>query len=215
MAIMVKYTTDIKKLFHEGITKAEDNGILPKRLKSIFFHSVSLLHYLFFFFIILFYYSSVLFFFIVILYYYCYFTNCYTDTLNRWNIIYITIKAALEVRELLTYVYRNTDNKKYDKIFLSLAEWITLKHLEKVFKVLVQPIIRLQSEYYTNINKGLLFIHLIFNKLEALAEKFEALSVEESDLVSLVLLFFINIILYYYLYRYYLLFTNIVIGGVV
>jgi len=106
------------------------------------------------------------------------------------------IKAALEVRELLTYVYRNTDHKKYDKIFSRSAEWITLKHLEKVFKVLVQPIIRLQSEYYTNINKGLLFINLIFNKLEALADKFKALSVEESDLVSLVLLFFINIILY-------------------
>jgi len=44
------------------------------------------------------------------------------------------IKAALEVRELLTYVYKNTENKEYDKIFLSLAEWVTLEHLEKCLK---------------------------------------------------------------------------------
>jgi len=46
MAVMVKYTTNIKKLFHEGITKAKDNEILLKRLKNVSFHSVSLLHYL-------------------------------------------------------------------------------------------------------------------------------------------------------------------------
>jgi len=34
MAVMVKYTTDIKKLFHEGITKAKDNGILPETFKK-------------------------------------------------------------------------------------------------------------------------------------------------------------------------------------
>ena len=184
MAVMVKYTTNIKKLFHEGITKAKDNEILLKRLKNVSFHSVSLLHYLLwffiillyyfsslfffiiflyyssllFFFIILLYYSSLLFFFIIILYNYCYFTNYYTDTPTRWNITYIIIKAALEVREPLTYVYKNTENKEYDKIFPSSAEWITLKHLERVFKVLVQPIIQLQSKYYTNIHKGLLFI---------------------------------------------------------
>jgi len=111
------------------------------------------------------------------------------------------IKAALEVREPLTYVYKNTDNKEYDKIFLSSAEWITLEHLERVFKVLVRPTIQLQSEYYTNINKALLFVYSIFNKLEALAEEFEALSVEEPDLVSLLLLFFIilYIVIIYYL----------------
>jgi len=73
-----------------------------------------------------------------------------------------------------------------------------------VFKVLVQPIIQLQSEYYTNINKGLLFIYSIFNKLEALDEKFKALFVEEPDLVSLVLLFFI--ILYTVIICYLLIF---------
>ena len=31
---MVKYTTAIKKLFHEGITKAKDNGILPETFKK-------------------------------------------------------------------------------------------------------------------------------------------------------------------------------------
>ena len=73
-----------------------------------------------------------------------------------------------------------------------------------MFKVLVQPIIQLQSEYYTNINKGLLFIYSIFNKLEALDEKFKALFVEEPDLVSLVLLFFI--ILYTVIICYLLIF---------
>jgi len=103
------------------------------------------------------------------------------------------IKAALEVKELLTYVYRNINNKEYDKIFLSLIEWIILEHLERVFKMLIQRIIRLQSEYYTNINKALLFVYSIFNKLKALAEEFEALSVEEPDLVSLLLLCCIDI----------------------
>jgi len=34
IAVMVKYTTDIKKLFHEGITKAKENGILPETFKK-------------------------------------------------------------------------------------------------------------------------------------------------------------------------------------
>jgi len=69
MAIMVKYTTDIKQLFHEGITKAEDNGILPKRLKT--YCSTRSVYYiiyssLLFFFIILLYYSSLLLYFTII-----------------------------------------------------------------------------------------------------------------------------------------------------
>jgi len=31
---MIKYTTDIKKLFHEGITTAKDNGILLETFKK-------------------------------------------------------------------------------------------------------------------------------------------------------------------------------------
>jgi len=53
------------------------------------------------------------------------------------------IKTALEVKEPLTYVFRNTVNKEYKKIFLTQAEWITLKQLERLFVVLIQPIVRL------------------------------------------------------------------------
>jgi len=34
LAVMVKYTTDIEQLFHKGLTKAEDNGILLETLKK-------------------------------------------------------------------------------------------------------------------------------------------------------------------------------------
>jgi len=48
------------------------------------------------------------------------------------------IKTALEVKEPLTYIFKNTESKEYKRIFLTPAEWITLQQLEKVFSVLVQ-----------------------------------------------------------------------------
>jgi len=54
MAVMVKYTTAIKKLFHEGITKAKDNGILPETFKKCI---IPLGQFIILFIIILYYYS--------------------------------------------------------------------------------------------------------------------------------------------------------------
>jgi len=31
---MVKYTTDVKKLFHEGIIRAKEEGILPETFRK-------------------------------------------------------------------------------------------------------------------------------------------------------------------------------------
>ena len=100
------------------------------------------------------------------------------------------IKTAIELKEPLTYVFRNTANKEYKRIFLSLAEWNTLQQLEKIFLVLVKPIIRLQSEYYVNINKALLFVYQIYNRLEDLSREFEPDAAEEPDLVRYLIYFY-------------------------
>jgi len=117
------------------------------------------------------------------------------------------IKTALKVKEPLTYIFKNTESKEYKRIFLTPAEWITLQQLEKVFSVLVQPTVRLQSEYYTNINKALLFVYSIFNKLEAFIMEFEAKAIEEPELVSLFHVIIINTVL-----SLLLIFMNLLIG---
>ena len=58
----------------------------------------------------------------------------------------------------------------------------------KIFIVFVKPVLRLQSEYYTNINKALLFVYSIYNKLEALIEEFNTEAIDEPDIVSKLLL---------------------------
>jgi hypothetical protein len=97
------------------------------------------------------------------------------------------IKTAIELQEPLTYIFRNTMNKEYKKIFPTSVEWLTLQQLEKLFLVLVKPTLRLQSEYYTNINKALLFVYQIYNQLEGLITDFESEAQEEPDLVSYLL----------------------------
>ena len=112
------------------------------------------------------------------------------------------IHTALVLKEPLAYIRRNTKNKEYKKIFLSSAEWTTLKELERIFVVLVKPTTRLQSEYYININKSLLFVYSIYSKFEDLIIEFQEQVVEEPDLVSYYLLFlYLNI--YYILTSYY------------
>ena len=49
------------------------------------------------------------------------------DTTTRWNSTYYMIKTAIELKQPLTYVFRNTANKEYKRIFLFPAEWKTLK----------------------------------------------------------------------------------------
>jgi len=117
------------------------------------------------------------------------------------------IKTALEVKEPLTYIFKNTESKEYKRIFLTPAEWITLQQLEKVFSVLIQPTVWLQSEYYTNTNKALLFVYSIFNKLEAFITEFEAKVIEEPELVSLFHVIIINTVL-----SLLLIFMNLLIG---
>ena len=104
------------------------------------------------------------------------------------------ISTALELQEPLRYIYRNTTNEEFGRIFPSLSEWHTLQQLEKIFLVLVKPVIRLQSEYYTNINKALLFVYSIYNKLEALIEEFNLEAVEEPDIVSNCYYYFIILV---------------------
>jgi len=97
------------------------------------------------------------------------------------------IKAFIELEQPLIYVSRNTNNKEYLRVFPSIAEWATLKQLERIFEVFITPTIRLQSEYYININKAFLYIYQIYNKLKNLIEEFEQQAIEELELVSYML----------------------------
>ena len=83
------------------------------------------------------------------------------------------LNAAIELKEPLNYIYRNTKNPEFKNIFLSSAEWTTLQQFERIFVILVKPIIRLQSEYYINVNKALLFVYSIYNKFENLIIEFQ------------------------------------------
>ena len=94
------------------------------------------------------------------------------------------IKSALELQEPLNYIYRNTNNTEFEKIFPSPAEWITLHQLERIFLVLLKPTIRLQSEYYINSNKALLFVYSIYGEFENLIIEFQEQAIQEPELVS-------------------------------
>ena len=97
------------------------------------------------------------------------------------------IKVVIELKEPLTFIFRNTTNKEYKRIFLTTTEWITLQQLERIFLILIKPTIRLQSEYYININKALLFVYQIYDKLESLINEFNDKIKEEPDLVNILL----------------------------
>jgi len=47
LAVMVKYTTDVKKLFHKGIIRAKEEGILPETFRKRVIPIIKVYLYLF------------------------------------------------------------------------------------------------------------------------------------------------------------------------
>lgn len=80
--------------------------------------------------------------------------------------------TTIELKEPLTYISRLTKNNEYKAIFFTDREWGFLTHLKEIFEVFNKPSIRLQSELYISLNKGLLYIYTIFEKLGELASNY-------------------------------------------
>lgn len=97
------------------------------------------------------------------------------------------IKGALELKEPLIYIEKNTTNKLYKEIALTNKDFLALKELKSIFYIFLKPSIILQGQFYITLPKGLLYIYKIFDKLEAL----DKLYIEEAKKPNLVSYLFI------------------------
>lgn len=104
------------------------------------------------------------------------------------------ISRALELKEPLTYINRITTNKEYKKNWLDELDWMALKEIKKILEVLLEPSIRLQSDYYININKGFLFIYSIFSKYEGYINSYNYRISQQDPLVSFTYIFILYFI---------------------
>lgn len=78
------------------------------------------------------------------------------------------IKSSLILKGALVYIAKNTSNSDYKAIFLSEFEFTALEDLNRIFEIFVKPSIKLQAEFSTTSNRGILYIYSIYNKLEKL-----------------------------------------------
>jgi len=104
------------------------------------------------------------------------------------------ISTVIELKDPLVYISRSTDNIEYKTLFLTDREWGFLYNLREIFEVFNKPSIRLQSETYTTLNRGLLYVYTIFDKLEILRNKFRTNGIITPSSVN------ITISIYLYLY---------------
>ena len=98
--------------------------------------------------------------------------------------MFYMLERALELKEPLAYINRNTQNKEFKNNFLSKVEQQAIEDLKAIFKIFIKPSIRIQLELYINLNKGLIYIYTIYNKLEGLMREYQARIREHGDLVS-------------------------------
>lgn len=135
LATLIKYTTENRKLFLEGIEKYKRKGIIPTKINNKIIP---------------------------------------LDNTTRWNSTYHMIKVFLELKPAINYTSGISTNKEFKNNALTETEWATLIELKAIFEIFVKPTIKLQGEIYTTLNKTLLFIYQIFNKLEKQLEIFES-----------------------------------------
>ena len=76
------------------------------------------------------------------------------------------IKTALELKEVIIYISNLTTNTEFKNYTLTITDQAALQDLADIFAIFVTPTIKLQGQVYTIINKSLLFIYQIYNKLE-------------------------------------------------
>lgn len=94
------------------------------------------------------------------------------------------IDRALELKEPLTYINQITTKNEYKNNWLDEADWIALKEMKKLLGLLLEPSIRLQSEHYININKGFLFIYLIYSNYQRYINSYNYHISQQHQLVS-------------------------------
>jgi hypothetical protein len=90
------------------------------------------------------------------------------DNITRWNSTYYMIKTALELKEPLIYISKNTTNIEYKRNILTDNEWLILIELRNIFEIFVKPSTKLQGSLYITLNMSLLYIYQIYNKLNNL-----------------------------------------------
>ena len=135
LVTLIKYTTENRKLFLEGIEKYKKEGVISTKINN---KTIPL------------------------------------DNTTRWNSTYHMIKLFLDLKPAITYTSGISTNKEFKNNTLTETEWATLIELKAIFEIFVKPTIKLQGEIYTTLNKSLLFIYQIFNKLEKQREIFES-----------------------------------------
>ncbi|KAK0384767.1 hypothetical protein NLU13_7245 [Sarocladium strictum] len=95
------------------------------------------------------------------------------DMPTRWNSTYYMIESTLQLRSALTYIYNNTTNREFKRIFFKDSDWAILAELQRVFKVLLKPSKDLQGQTYITNSFTLLYIYQISSKLIELEGRFE------------------------------------------
>lgn len=95
------------------------------------------------------------------------------------------LSTFLELKKVLIYISKNSMNLEYKKIFISTDEWAELEDLKAIFEVFLNPSVKLQGQKYTTLSQALLYIYIIYSKLEELLEEY-TLKIEK---VSFILYF--------------------------
>ena len=109
------------------------------------------------------------------------------------------IDTALHLKETLIYTGNNSIQNAFKENMIWEFEWTVLIDLKHIFEVFVKPTIKLQAETYTTLNKGLLYIYSIYNKLEKLIAKYEK-SIKDNEFF--VKFYFFTLFLFYLYINY-------------
>jgi hypothetical protein len=95
------------------------------------------------------------------------------------------LPTFLELKEVLIFISKNTQNLEFIKVFPNTEEWEELANLKRIFYIFYKPSIKLQGSTYTTLLQALFYIYLIFKDLESLQEEFNL----NQDKVSFFILF--------------------------
>jgi hypothetical protein len=99
--------------------------------------------------------------------------NIPLDNTTRWNSTYKMIRVTLEFRPILEYINNNTNNKEFKLLMLTNTDWKALIQLYRIFNVFVKPSIELQGQFYTTLNKSLLYAYKVHDKLNDLVRELQ------------------------------------------
>ena len=95
------------------------------------------------------------------------------------------INTVLLLKEPLIYVFRNTINEEYKKIFFNTADWFLITELNRIFEIFYNPSVKLQGEIYTTNSLTLLYIYQIYKHLNELISNYERQIEISPELISI------------------------------